>query len=458
MAAYVKNMTEGSELSHILRFSLPLLVGNLFQQLYNVVDSAIVGRYLGSRSLAAVGCTGSVTYLFYSLIIGLSTGAGILIAQRFGARDYDSVKRLISNSAYAMGVFGVIISIISTVFAEPLLRLLDTPDNIIAEATGYMQIACMGTIAVAAYNWINSVLRSLGDARTPLIFLIVASVLNVLLDLLFVCVFRWGANGAALATVIAQAVSAVGSIIFAFIKNPCFKLQREQFILDWYIFKKCVVTGVPIALQNAFVSVSMVALQRTANGFGDNVMAAYTATMRVEQLVQQPYSSLNVAISTFSGQNIGAGKTERAVRGYRKTVLVALGFSVIMLVLFMLLSRQIVGVFVDEAPVLEIGEQALKLSALFYFPLGLIHVTRGMLNGAGDVGYALINGIAEVVGRIGFAAILVNIPGVGHWAVWGTTCLTWVLTAVMSLIRYKGGKWRTKFKAAEPEKELLYEE
>ncbi len=446
--AYIKKMTEGSEIVHILQFTLPLLIGNLFQQLYNIVDSAIVGRFLGGEALAAVGSTGSITYLFYTLCIGLATGAGILIAQRFGAGDTEAVKRLITNSAYAMAAFGVIISIVSVICARPLLELLNTPAEVIDRAEGYMQISCAGTIAVAAYNWINAVLRSLGDSKTPLIFLGVASVLNAILDVLFVVGFDMDVNGAALATVIAQGISAVGSIAFAFLKNPCFKLTREQARFDAAIFGRCIVTGVPIALQNAMVSLSMVFLQRTANGFGPTVMAAYTASMRVEQLVQQPFASLNVAISTFAGQNIGAGKTDRAVKGFRKTVLTGLIFAVVMLILFMLFSGAIMGVFIDKAEdpeVISIGEKALKLSSLFYFPLGLIHITRGMLNGAGDVGFALINGIAEVVGRIGFALILVNLfPQVGHWAVWGTTCLTWVLTAIMSLIRYWSGVWRKK--------------
>lgn len=444
MAAYVQDMTNGSEVRHILKFTIPLLIGNLFQQLYNIVDSAIVGKYLNSDKLASVGATGSITYLFYTLCIGLATGAGILIAQRFGARDTDSVKKLIANSAYAMTMLGATISVISVILADPLLRLLDTPDPLLPDAVAYMQVSCAGTIAVAAYNWINSVLRSLGDARTPLIFLGVASVLNVGLDLLFVVVFDMDVQGAALATVISQGISAVGSIIFAFIKNPYFKLSRSEFALKPQIFRKCMTTGIPIALQNALVSVSMISLQRTANSFGNNVMSAYTASMRVEQLVQQPFASLNVAISTFAGQNIGAGKTERAVKGYRKTVLIGLGFSLLMLAVFMLLSRNIMCIFVDNPAVIDIGEMALKLSSLFYFPLGLIHITRGMLNGAGDVGFALINGIAEVAGRIGFAALLVNIPGVGHWAVWGTTCLTWLLTAVMSLLRYACGTWRKR--------------
>ncbi len=448
MSAYVRSMTEGSELGHIIRFSLPLLLGNLFQQLYNVVDSAIVGKYLGSDKLAAVGSTGSITYLFYTLCIGLATGAGILIAQRFGAKDIEAVKRLIANSAYALGALGVVITAVSTLCAEPLLRLLDTPASLLPDAVGYMhperpsQIRLqkadreqrlsdlrLSGISAASVNLRESGERNLSSCT--------------LQRLPFPC-----RRSAALATVIAQGISALGSIIFAFIKNPCFKLAREELAFRWSIFVRCLTTGIPIALQNALVSVSMISLQRTANGFGEDVMAAYTASMRVEQLVQQPFSSLNVAISTFSGQNIGAGKRERAVKGFHRCVLVSLGFSVLMLVLFMLFSRSIVGIFVDEPAVLNIGEQALKLSCLFYFPLGLIHVTRGMLNGAGDVGFALLNGIAEVVGRIGFAAILVNIPAVGHWAVWGTTCLTWVLTAAMSLIRYKSGIWKKKSKLA----------
>lgn len=445
MATYVKSMTEGSEFGLILRFSVPLLVGNIFQQLYNVVDSAIVGKYLGSDKLAAVGSTGSITYLFFALCIGLATGAGILIAQRFGAGDRDSVKKLISNSAYVLVIFGIIVSVVSTLLAEPLLRLLNTPEHLLPDAVAYMQISCSGTIAVAMYNWINAVMRSLGDAKTPLYFLIFASILNAGLDLLFVVVFQMDVQGAALATIIAQGASAVGSMIFAFRKNPCFKLSREQFSLRPDIFGKCFVTGTPIALQNAFVSISMISLQSTANGFGENVMAAYTASMRVEQLVQQPFASLNVAVSTFVGQNIGAGKMERAVKGYRKSVLAGLIFALFMLALFMLFSYHIVGIFVDNPTVLEIGEKALKLTSLFYFPLGLIHITRGMLNGVGDVGFALLNGIVEVVGRIGFAFVLVNFTSLGHWSVWATTCLTWVITAIMSLARYRWGSWRKRF-------------
>ena len=441
---YVKNMTQGSELKHILLFTLPLLAGNLFQQLYNIVDSVIVGRYLGHEALAAVGATGSITFLFYALCNGLSAGAGILISQSFGAGRNDDVKRYISNSAYTLLAVGAGLTVISVIAAQLLLQFLDTPQNILPDAVAYMRTACAGTVAVAAYNWINSVLRALGDSKTPLYFLIIASVLNVGLDLLFVFVFGMGVVGAAAATVISQGVSALGSILFAAKKNEYLRLKREHLRLRREHISRCLTTGVPIALQNALVSVSMISLQKTANSFGDTVVAAYTATMRVEQLIQQPFNSLGTALSTFSGQNIGAGKPERVVTGYRRSMLITAGFGTLMLAVFALTANYIVGFFVTDALVVEIGGKALLLSACFYVPLGFIHTTRGLLNGAGDVLFAFLNGLAEVIGRIGFAAVLVMIPGVGMWSVWLTTCLTWVLTAVMCLIRYKSGIWRKK--------------
>lgn len=441
---YTQKMTEGSELKHIILFTLPLFAGNLFQQLYNIVDSVIVGRYLGADKLAAVGTTGSLTYLFSTLCIGLSVGAGILISQRFGAGMHREVKKLITNSAYVIMAFGLAVTVISVAFAGLLMKMMNTPENLLADATDYMRAACSGTLCVAAYNWINAVMRSLGDSRTPLVFLVVASLLNVGLDLLFVVGFGWGVVGAAYATVISQGVSAAGSIVVGFRKNPYFRLTREDAKPVGEVCRRCITTGIPIALQNAMISVSMIFLQRTANGFGETVMAAYTATMRVEQLVQQPFASLNAAVSTFAGQNIGAGYQKRVIRGYHRSMLVTVGFALFIMVIFQLLGDQIVGMFVDEPAVIAIGGKALRLSCLFYIALGTIHTTRGLLNGAGDVVYAMLNGFVEVIGRIGFALILVHIPAMGWWAVWTTTCLTWVITALMSLIRYWQGKWKDK--------------
>ena len=357
---------------------------------------------------------------------------------------HKEVKKLITNSAYVILAFGAVVTVISVALAGLLMKMMNTPENLLQDATSYMRAACSGTICVAAYNWINAVMRSLGDSRTPLIFLVVASLLNVGLDLLFVVVFGWGVVGAAYATVISQGISAAGSIIVGFRRNPYFKLTREDAKPVGEVCRRCITTGIPIALQNAMISVSMIFLQRTANGFGETVMAAYTATMRVEQLVQQPFASLNAAVSTFAGQNIGAGLQKRVIRGYHRSMLVTVGFALFIMGIFLLLGDQIVGMFVDDPQVIEIGGKALRLSCLFYIALGTIHTTRGLLNGAGDVVYAMINGFVEVVGRIGFAIILVHIPEMGWWAVWTTTCLTWVITALMSLIRYWQGKWKNK--------------
>ncbi len=442
MGNYTKTMNEGSEFKHIILFTLPLLFGNLFQQFYNIVDSVIVGRYLGSNALAAVGATGSITYLFYTLCIGLSIGTGILIAQHFGAGGEENVKKLIVNSAYVITAFGVVLTALSIMFAPDLLRLLATDEVIFDDAVCYMRIACAGTLAVAAFNWINGVMRSLGNSTIPLVFLIIACVLNIGLDLLFVLVFDMGVAGAAYATIIAQAVSAAGCIVFAFAKFPQFRISRELRRFDPKTARNCISKGVPIALQNAFISFSMIYLQRTANTFGVTITATYTATMRVEQLIQQPFISLSTAVSTFTGQNLGAGRLDRCIRGYRRSMIAMAGFAVLMLGVFMLFSGNIVGFFVEEPEVIATGDTALKLSACFYLFLGTIHVTRGLLNGAGDVNYAMVNGFVEVIGRIGFATVLSLIPEIGCWAVWATSGLTWFITGLMSLIRYKRGRWK----------------
>ena len=439
-----RNMTSGSETGHIVRFALPLLLGNLLQQTYNIADTIIVGQYLGDDALAAVGATGSITYLFYTLCIGLSIGAGVIISQLFGANDIKRMKSAVFNSALVTLIFGAVISIIGVIAAGPVLTLLNVPENLITDSSTYMRIACGGTVAVAAYNWINSVMRAIGDSKTPLIFLGVATVINVLLDLFFVMVLQTGVEGAALATVLAQGFSALSCIIYSFRRNEAISLSRKDMLPDRKMMKKCITTGVPIAAQNGLVSVSMVALQSVTNGFGETVMAAYTVSMRIEQFVQQPFSSLNAAVSTFAGQNIGAGNEKRSVKGLASGVKISVVFAVIMLAVFAIFGKLIVSCFVSGEEVIDIGSKALLMTALFYIPLGMIHTIRGFLNGAGDTGYAIVNGAAEVICRIGFSLILTSIPAIGYWGIWITTSLTWLATALVSVIRYKSGKWKNK--------------
>lgn len=437
-------MTTGSSFRHIVRFTLPMLLGAVLQQMYSLADTAIVGKHLGDETLAAVGSTGSITYFFYTICLGLATGAGVIIAQHFGADRHSEVKSAIYNSALITIVFGVVISIVSTLLAEPLLIFLETPKNLLPTAVSYMRISCGGTILVALYNWITSVMRSLGDSKTPLIFLFIASVLNVGLDLLFVIVFDWKAEGAAVATIIAQGVAAAGSLIFGFVKNPHIKLSRDDMRFDRAMTKRCIFTGIPIAVQNCVISVSMIALQKVTNSFGDVVMAAYTATMRIENLVQQPFASVSAAVSTFTGQNIGAGKIDRAKQSFKHGIALSTGFSLLVLAVFYIFGAPIVSLFVSSPETVEIGANALRITSSCYIFLGLIHISRGFLNGAGDVGYAMMNGFVEVACRITLPLFITQIASIGFWGIWITTAFTWVATGIFGLIRYKREKWKKK--------------
>ncbi len=439
-------MTTGGEAGHILKFAFPMLMGNLLQQAYNAADTVIVGRFIGADALAAVGATGSMTFLFYTLCLGIAAGTGIIISQHFGAGNRDKVKSAVFNSAVVTAVFGIIVSLISIFATRPILdKLMGVPDTLLDTSAGYMSITCGGTIVVAAYNWISSVMRSLGDSKTPLFFLGFACLLNIFLDIFFITVLKTGVTGAAYATVISQGLSAVASITYGFFKNSELRLKRQHMRIDMEMILKCLKTGIPISLQNGMIAISMASLQRVTNTFGETVMASYTVTMRIEQLVHQPFASLSVSIATFTGQNTGAGNRERVVNGYKIGMKIAFCVAAFLMVLFYITGKYIAGAFVGNEPeVIAMASRALKLNACFYAFLAVINVTRGFLNGSGDTSYAMINGLTEVICRVIFSIVLTGIPFIGHWGIWGTTCITWLITALVSFIRYKRGHWKNK--------------
>ena len=438
------DMTKGSPVRLILTFSIPLIIGNVFQQFYNMVDSIVVGNFVGSDALGAVGACGSLNWLFFSLSSGLGIGIGVIVSQFYGAKRYDKVRTTIANSFYVLISAAIVVSILGFAIAPAVLRLLNTPDDIINDSITYMRTTCLGIVAISLYNGISAILRALGDSKTPLYFLILSSICNVLLDLLFVIAFGWGVFGVAFATIISQALSAVVSLIYSIKKIPYFRLTKEQMKPDPAIIKTSYRLGVPVALQSSMIAVSCVVLQAVVNSFGSTVVSAFTITNRIEQLINQPYNSLGTALTTYAGQNIGAGDTARVKLGFKKSIYIVAVFSAIMIPIMFLFGKNIAGLFVKETDVIELGASALRITSVCYFFLGMIYIPRGILNGCGDAAFSMINGLAEVVCRLLYSSVLTRIPKIGYWGIWITTGLTWLSVSIVCLLRYFSGKWKQK--------------
>lgn len=429
-------MTEGSPVTLILLFSIPMLIGNLFQQVYNLVDSVIVGKYVNADALAAIGATGSVTFLFFAICNGIGSGGGIITSQYFGKKNDEAVKSCIVNTGYIMLVFPIIVGFIAYILTVPILKLLDTPVEILNDAADYMKIMCVGLVFVSLYNYISSMLRALGDSRTPLFFLIFSCLLNTGLDFLFVVGFNMSVRGAGIATIISQFVSGVGCILYAMKTNSYFKFTKENMKFNKHITMSILKLGIPLSLQFSLIAISCMALQKVVNSFGKTTVAAFSATSRIEQIIHQPYQTLGAALSTFTGQNYGANMKDRVKEGYKKSLMIMVIFSIIMLPIMQLFSENIVRIFVDEEPVIIMGAKALRITSYFYVMLGTIYTVRGVLNGLGDSIFALINGIVEVIGRFTVPIMLVAIPAIGLWGIWWSVGIVWSLAGITALMRY----------------------
>ena len=429
---YVMDMTEGSSMKLIMKFSVPLLIGNLFQQVYSLVDSIVVGRHLGANALGGVGSVGMISFLFFSLCNGMASGIGVVISRYFGAKKEEQVKKAIANALFVILAVGALMSILGYCFAGPIIRLMKTPAETFDYAYTYMRITCGFTIAVAIYNGISAVLRALGDSKTPLIFLMIASAINVVLDIVFVIYMDMGVAGAAYATVLSQILSGVGSICYAVKTNPYFRLKRGHFKFDRDIMKEDFSIGIPMAVQTSMISISCSILQTLINGYGPEVMAAYTATGKVEGIIFQPFSSLGLALSTFAGQNCGARKYERVWQ----TELITLALGAAMFCLVAVFRENVVGFFVTEENVIRLGAKGLVISGSMYIALGTIYTMRGALNGMGDVVFSMLNGALEVGGRIVFALILMYVLKMGFWGVWYTNIFTWIVIALTASVRF----------------------
>ena len=442
MKSNITDMTQGSPTRHILLFALPTLIGNIFQQIYNLADSIIVGNYVGSEAFAAIGATSSITFLFFALCNGIGSGGGVVVSQYYGARDDRNVKKCIVNSGIIMLITPVIFGILGFTLSPLLLRLLETPENIMADAVLYTRFMSVGLLFVSLYNFLSSMLKALGDSKSPLYFLIISTIINVVMDILFVVVIPMGIMGAALATVIAQFISVLLCAVYAYKKNPYFRISREDITVSFKMIGKIVRLGVPMSLQFALIAVSSMALQRVVNGFGTTAITAFTATNRIEQFIHQPYMTLAASLATFSGQNFGAKRNDRVLAGYKKSLLIMVILTAFLMLAMQTFGQMLISFFISNeeenaAAVIALGAKGLRITSLFYLSLGMIYVVRGVLTGIGDAFFALFNGIIEVIGRFTIPLLLTAYLGYGEAGIWLSSGLVWLLSGVTAWIRYK---------------------
>lgn len=441
----VYDMTRGNPLKLILSFSVPMLIGNIFQQVYNFVDAAVVGRFVGAESLAAVGSTGTIISVMICLMMGLTNGAGIIISQCFGSRNFDEMRRTVTGLIYIVTILSLITSLAGIIFARPILILLNTPDGVIDEAVQYVTVIFSFTIGTAMYNASGAILRNLGDSRTPLYALILSSLMNVALDLLFVLVFKVGVTGAAAATVISQLLSAVFCIVHIV-------RYREQLNLDGITFKttrlsikRIFKTGVPAALESCLIALGTMSVQRLVNSFGAMTMAAYTAAVKIDSIAIAPIISIGTALSVFAGQNMGAGNIDRIKKGLYQTLASLICICAVIAVIIVIFRHQLLGLFLDKneaAEAIIIGSRYLTIVCIAYIVAAVMRSYLNLLRGAGDVNTSAVSGLTELTGRIVFAYILVNY--LGSTGIWIATPLAWMAGALVPVVRYYSGKWKTK--------------
>ncbi len=443
-------MTVGDPVRHLLVFALPALIGNLFQQVYNLADSVIVGRFIGANALAAVGATSSITFLFFALCNGIANGGGIIVSQFYGAHDEDKVKNCIVNTGFIMLLVPLTFGTIGFISASALLRILSTPEEILPDATLYIRLVCLGLLFVSLYNYLASMLRALGDSRFPLYFLVISTIINVILDIVFVYFFKMGIKGAAIATIISQFVATVSCAIYAYKVNPFFRLKRSDCRINLEMVISVIQLGIPISLQFALIAVSSMAIQRIVNSYGTVVVAAFTSTSRIEQLIHQPYATLGTSIATFCGQNYGAEKFDRVHMGYRKGFLIMTLLTLVMIFVMQVFGRSIMTLFVSDSEVINLGTLGLRITSVFYLALGTIYVVRGVLTGMGDSFFALFNGVIEVVGRFTIPLFMTKYMGMEEVGIWVSTGAVWILSGATAWLRFL-----THFQAASRHKKEL---
>jgi putative MATE family efflux protein len=439
----MKDFTTGNVARHIFNFTLPMLLGNVFQQLYNIVDSIIVGKVLGKEALASVGASFPIIFTLIALLIGIGSGFSIVISQFYGAKDIDRVKRSIDTMYIFLFVAGFLISILGIIFSEDLFRLLQLPEELLPQATTYLNIYMAGMILFFGFNGTSSVLRGLGDSKTPLYFLIIASILNIVFDLLFVVVFKWGIAGAAWATVLAQGIAFIAALLYLNSSHKIMKFALSKLKFDKDLFYKSLKIGLPSGMQHTFVAMGMMALLGIVNGFGTDVIAAYTAAGRIDSLAMMPAMNFSQAVSAFVGQNLGANKIDRVKKGFKATFIMSNIFCLAMTALVVIFGGDLMRMFTSDPKVIEIGQNYLIIVSSFYLVFSSMFTIHGVLRGAGDT---LIPMFITL-----FSLWIIRIPAayflsgeIGSDGIWWSIPMGWVIGMSFSYIYYRTGKWKTK--------------
>ena len=445
----VKDLTVGSPMKLILGFMLPLLFGMLFQQLYNMVDTIIVGQYLGVEALAGVGSTGSVNFLVLGFCIGLCAGFSIPVAQQFGSKDFEALRKYIGNIIWLSGAFAVILTTAVCLLCTPILQAMNTPEDVFTQAHDYIFVIFLGIPVTILYNTVSGIMRSLGDSRTPVYFLILSSLLNVALDFFMILVLNLGVSGAALATVISQLVSGVLCLIFMAKRFDIIRLSRADLKPDFYYIGRLCACALPMGLQYSITAIGSILLQTAVNGLGSMYVAAVTAGSKVSQLMCCPFDAMGSTMATYGGQNVGAGKLDRVKKGLVSCSALGIGYAIIAFGAVFFFGENITMLFIKEGQenvplILELSRQFLLTNVSFYIPLAFVNIVRFLIQGMGFSQLAVFAGVFEMVAR-GITA-LCFVPWLGYNAVCFASPAAWILADLFLIPAfihcYNVLKWR----------------
>ena len=444
-----RDMTVGSPAKRILEFSIPMLIGNIAQQLYNTADSVIVGHYVGDNALAAVGSASPILNLLLALFVGISTGAGIIVSQSFGARDRERLSKGIGNCISLTFVATIVIMVVGPIITMPMLKLLDTPASIIDWCASYLNIYFLGIIGFFFYNMLSGILRGLGDSLSALGFLLLAAALNVILDIWFVAGFSMGVAGVALATVISQAISAVFCFLKLMRMNEHFDLNRASIKLDKHVAMRIITIGVPSGITQAIMSLSMMVVQSLTNSMGEMVIAANVVIMRVDGFAMMPNFTFGQALSVYTGQNVGAGKWDRVQKGVRQGSILAQSVAIVLVIAILVFGKHLFAIFTQTAALIDLAERMMQIMAVGYVAISITQVLGGVMRGCGDTVTPMwISILNTVVLRVPLAYVLAyfsksaQYPNGHPYALSISLLVAWVMGMLLSVAAFRWGKTR----------------